>query len=134
MTINMKNKLVVLTLALVSMLSLAAAIPAATYAAECGGVKTTIDFGCGSVSGDGGTGDAGIYGLMVSIFNFLAIGVGIAVTIGIVYGGLMFMTARGNSGQTQKGVTIITNAVVGLLLYIFMYAIINFLVPGGLFT
>lgn len=130
----MKHKAVLLlTLALVSILGLAAVVaPQAVFAgAQCGEVETSIDFGCGEGS-DGNIGDAGIYRLLTAILRFFAIGVGIAVTIGIVWGGLMFMTARGNSGQTQKAISIIVNAVIGLLLFIFMYAIINFLVPGGL--
>lgn len=129
----MKHKAVLFSLALIAMLGLAALIaPLAVNAAStCGGVETSIDFGCGEGS-DGNIGDPGIYRLLTAFLRFFAIGVGIAVTIGIVYGGLMFMTARGNSGQTQKAISVIVNAVIGLLLFIFMYAIINFLVPGGL--
>ena len=41
------------------------------------------------------------------------------------------MTARGNAGQTQKGIVAIINALIGIVLYALAFAIINFLVPGG---
>lgn len=74
-----------------------------------------------------------IFALLVSFIKFLSVGVGIAVAGGIIYGGILFVTARGNSSQTQKGVTTIVNSVIGLLLYIFMFAILNFVIPGGIF-
>lgn len=102
-------------------------------AATCGkdskgqAIKTSIDFGC---SGNGN----GIEQLFLVAVNFLAIGVGVAVVGGIVLGALRYSSANGNASQAQQGITYILNAVVGLILFIFMYAIINFLVPGGLFT
>jgi hypothetical protein len=53
---------------------------------------------------------------------------------GVVYGGFLYLTARDNSGQTQKGITIITNSSVALIAWGFAYALINFIVPGGLFN
>lgn len=70
---------------------------------------------------------------LLAIFNFLAVGVGIIVTGGIVFGAIQYTTANGNASQTQQGITVIVNSVIGLLLFIFMFAILNFLVPGGLF-
>jgi hypothetical protein len=64
---------------------------------------------------------------------FLGGGVGLAVVGGIVFGAFMYITARGNVSQTQKGQTTILNSVIGLLLFIFMYAILQFLIPGGIF-
>lgn len=64
---------------------------------------------------------------------FLAGGVGLAVVGGIIAGAYMYITARGNVGQTQQGQNMIINSVIGLLLFIFMYAILQFLIPGGIF-
>lgn len=65
---------------------------------------------------------------------FLGGGVGLAVVGGIVMGSYMYITARGNSAQVQKGQNTILNSVLGLILFIFMYAILQFLVPGGIFS
>lgn len=94
-------------------------------------IETSIDFGCpnGAAAGANTT-----TSLLLTILNFLAVGVGIAVVGGIVFGGLRYATADGNASNAQQGITFIVNSVIGLLLFIFMYAIINFLVPGGLFT
>lgn len=66
-----------------------------------------------------------------SIIKFLTVGVGLAATGGVVYGGFLYLTARGNAGRTQKGVVTIVNALIGVTLYALAFAIINFLVPGG---
>lgn len=65
---------------------------------------------------------------------FLAGGVGLAVVGGIVAGSYLYITARANASQVQQGQTMIINSVIGLLLFIFMYAILQFIIPGGIFT
>lgn len=75
-----------------------------------------------------------IFTWLTGIIRFLSAGVGIAVVGGIVYGGILYLTARDNSSQTQQAIYVITNAIVGLLLYILMFAILNFLIPGGILT
>ncbi|MGH7196928.1 MAG: hypothetical protein ACREGJ_04160 [Candidatus Saccharimonadales bacterium] len=74
-----------------------------------------------------------IFIFLKGMLQFLAAGVGLAVVGGIIYGGFLYITARGNSGQTEKGRDVILNAVIGLLLFIFMFAIMNFIIPGGIF-
>lgn len=99
---------------------------------NCGSVKTS---GVIPLTGNCKAGDSTnpIFNMLVYFIQFLSIGVGLAVAGGIIWGGILFTTARGNASQTQKGVTTIVNSVVGLVLYIFMFAILNFLIPGGVF-
>lgn len=78
--------------------------------------------------------DNPIFFYLKNFLYFLAGGVGLAVVGGIVGGSYLYITARGNAGQTQKGQMFILNSVIGLLLFIFMYAILQFLIPGGLFS
>lgn len=73
-------------------------------------------------------------GIIIQLINFLAVGVGIAVVGGIIWGGMLYASSNGDPSKTKQGVTVIINAVVGLLLFMFMYAIINYLVPGGVFN
>src|SRR5437016_1589137 len=40
-----------------------------------------------------------IYVWLIAILKFLSVGVGLAVTCGIIWGGLVYMTARGNASQ-----------------------------------
>lgn len=96
----------------------------------CGTAQTSINFGCKS----GDTGADVITSMMVTVVNFIAAGVGIAVVGGIVWGALRYASANGNAAQAQQGVTVIVNAVIGLVLFILMYALVNFLVPGGVLS
>jgi hypothetical protein len=66
-----------------------------------------------------------------SIIKFLTVGVGLAATGGVVFGGFLYLTAQGKPAQTQKGVATIINALIGVALYALAFAIINYLVPGG---
>ena len=68
---------------------------------------------------------------MSNIIKFLTVGIGLAATGGIVYGGFLYLTAQGNAGKAQKGVATIMNALIAILLYALMFAIINFIIPGG---
>jgi hypothetical protein len=79
------------------------------------------------------TGGNSIWGILTLIVNFLAAGVGLAVVAGIIYGAILYSSAGGSAEQAKKGITYIRNAVIAALLFVFMYAIINFIVPGGLF-
>ena len=69
----------------------------------------------------------------LAILKFLAAGVGIGVTAGIVYGGILYGSSQGNPGQIKKAISIIVSAVTGLVLFIMMSAIVNFIIPGGIF-
>jgi hypothetical protein len=75
-----------------------------------------------------------IYRFTIAIFNLLAAGVGIAVIAGIIYGSIVYGSSGGAPQRSQQGITIITNALIGLLAYFLMWSLINWLVPGGLFN
>ena len=111
--------------------------PQKTFAA-CpeGQVETSFSWGgktCFDKDNKSASSSNPIYATLLAIFNFMAIGVGIVVTGGIVYGAILYAASNGNAQHSQQGITIIVNSVIGLLLFIFMYAILNFIVPGGLF-
>lgn len=102
--------------------------PSPTKKAEgCADIKTSI-IKCDNTGGDP------IISILLQVINFLAVGVGIAVVGGIIWGGMLYASSNGDSSKTKQGISVIVNAVIGLLLFIFMYALINYLVPGGLFT
>lgn len=94
--------------------------------ADCGGVHTVV------ISCKNSGNKSAIIDLLVTIVNFLAVGVGIAVVAGIVYGGFLYASADTNADQAKRGIGHVRNAVIGLVIFIFMYAIINYLIPGGL--
>jgi len=70
----------------------------------------------------------------MTIFNWLSMGVAIAVVGGIIYGGITYATSSGDTGKTQEAVKRIRDAVIALVLYFAMWAILNWLLPGGIFN
>lgn len=103
-------------------------------ASKCGGVDTAI-IGC-SQTGSGGdpVENSGLWGLLLLGINILTAGIGIAAVGGIVYGSILYTSAADSPEQVRKAMEIIRNVVIGLIAYAFMYAVLNFLIPGGLFT
>jgi len=101
----------------------------------CGDVQTSIDF-----TNDGKSklcdaeGASPITAILLWAINIMAVGVGIAVTVGIIFGGIIYAMSDGDTGKAKEGREIIVNAIIGLFLFVFLYAGANFLIPGGLFT
>lgn len=67
-----------------------------------------------------------------NIVRFLSAGVGIVIVLMIIIGGIQYITSQGNPQATASAKNRITNAIIALFLFIFMAAILNFLIPGGL--
>lgn len=105
-------------------------VPGVTFAVTpCGSAasgtqyKPAIDIGCegkGNAIGD----------LLFALIRFLSDGVGLVVIGSIIVGGISYITSEGNSQQTAKAVTRMKSAIIALFLYIFAYAIVNYLIPG----
>jgi len=64
--------------------------------------------------------------------NFLSALVGVAVTISIVIGGIQYGSSAGDSSKVSAAKNRIRNSIIALLAFIFLYAMLNFLIPGGL--
>jgi hypothetical protein len=67
------------------------------------------------------------------IVNFLSAGVGIVVTGAIIVGGIQYSIAGDNQQKLTDAKKRITNAVIALAMFIFMFAFIQWLIPGGVF-
>lgn len=69
------------------------------------------------------------------LINILSILVGVAVVMGIIYGGIQYSASGGDPQKAAAAKTHIRNSVVALIVYFFLYAFLKFLVPGtGLIT
>lgn len=101
---------------------------------KCGEVATAFNYGCDGADSKSGGNDNPIFQVLFFIVNIVALGVGMVAVGGVIYGAILYTSAGDNGEQTKKGIHIIVNAVLGVTLFAFMYAILNFLVPGGLFT
>jgi len=95
-------------------------------ASSCGSVNTAV-LSCSNTGNSSPVTD-----LLVTIVNFLAVGVGIAVLGGIIYGAFLYASADTSADQAKRGIGHVRNAVIALIVFIFMYAIINYIIPGGL--
>jgi hypothetical protein len=78
--------------------------------------------------------DCDLIGLYVNpAIDILSIIVGLVVTASLIAGGVQYITSSGDSQKTSAAKTRITNTLLAFLAYLFMYAFLNFLIPGGLF-
>ncbi len=75
---------------------------------------------------------SGVWGLLLMIINILTAGVGVLAVGGIVYGAILYTSAGGSPEGIKKARGIITNVVIGVLAYALMFALLNFIIPGGL--
>ena len=104
-----------------------------TFAETCGGVQTAI-ISCSQTGKGSAVENTGVWGILLLTINILTAGVGIAAVGGIVYGALLYTSAGGSPEQVKKALGIITNVVIGVVAYALMYALLNFLIPGGIFN
>ena len=75
--------------------------------------------------------NCGIIAYVVVAINLLSALAGIAIVASIMIAGYQYMTARDNAGQIEAARKRIIWALSALILFIFMYAGLNFIVPGG---
>jgi len=103
-------------------------------AAKCGTETIIID--CPEVTNNpnDSINKNGLWAVLLQAINILTAGVGIAAIGGIVYGSISYTSAAGNAEQAKKAITIIKDVVLGLIAYIFMFALLNFIIPGGFLT
>ncbi|NDC94863.1 hypothetical protein EB118_12870 [bacterium] len=106
------------------------------FAAQCGkgldAVQVGIDFGCRGEDYPGRAFNP-IYDIAFAIFRFLSVGVGMVVIGSIIFAGVQYSASRGNPQATQAAIKRITGAISALVIYMFIFAIANFLIPGGMF-
>jgi hypothetical protein len=68
---------------------------------------------------------------LVNGINVLSAVAGMVIIFSIMFAGFQYMTAQDNSGQIQQARQRIIWAITAMLVFIFMYAMLNFLIPGG---
>lgn len=110
--------------------------PSSVSAATCGGVETSIISGDICEGADVESTDSADNPI-VSVFTFvvqvLTGAVGVAAVGALVYAGILYAAAGGDSGQVQKAKTMIKDTVIGIVCYGGMVVLLNFVIPGGVF-
>ena len=89
-------------------------------------VKTRFNLGCKGVGNP-------IVDMAYAFIRFLTVGIGLVLVASIVYAGIQYASSGGNPEETSKAKGRILSAMVGLLFYLLISALAQFLVPGGLF-
>jgi hypothetical protein len=57
--------------------------------------------------------------------------IGVVSVGALAYAGILYATAQDDQGKVSSARTVIRNVVIGIVLYGFTIAIINWLIPGG---
>lgn len=77
--------------------------------------------------------DCGITSYIRLFTNGLSALVGIVIVVMVVVGGIQYSMARDNPQAVAAARQKIINAVLALLLFVFMFAFLQWIIPGGLF-
>jgi hypothetical protein len=67
-----------------------------------------------------------------AIVDFLSAGVGIVVVASIILGGIQYAMAGGSPEAVTKAKSRITNALLALVIFIFIFAFLQWIIPGGI--
>jgi|GEM_PF-795950 len=81
----------------------------------------------------GAEGSCGIIEKIIQIINGVSVLVGIVVVIMIIVGGIQYSAAGSDPQKIASAKSKITNALLALLVFIFLYAFLQWVVPGGIF-
>ena len=108
-----------------------------------GGIQTT-DSTNNSTSSDfpptailnisGCTDGSGIFEILALGLSIVTYGVGAAAVIGVIISAYQYITARDNSAQVAKAKNRILQIIIGLAIWVLIWGILQFLLPGGLFA
>ena len=99
----------------------------ALAAGSCGGAETSVI----SCEGEGST---AIINIIKQVIKILTAGVGVAAFGAGVYGAFLYTPSEGSPDKVKKAREVWMNTVIGLLMFAFMVAITNFIIPGGVFN
>ena len=79
------------------------------------------------------TGNCGIIFYLWVIINVLSALAGIVLVVSLIAAGIQWSTAGDNPQQLSAAKTRIFNVIIALFLFVFTYAFLQWVVPGGIF-
>lgn len=130
---HIKQTISAFIVALTSVFSVLAAPTVVLAATECGGAATAI-ISCDEDNKGDKIENNAIWALLLMVVNIMTAGIGVLAVAGIVYGSILYTTAEDKADQVKKATDIITNVVIGLIMFALMWTGLNFLIPGGVFA
>jgi hypothetical protein len=66
------------------------------------------------------------------LIDFLSALVGVAVVVSIIIGGIQYSSSGGDPSKVSAAKNRIRNSLIALVVFLFLFGLINFLVPGGI--
>ena len=127
----MKQKLIIIGLTTIGQAGIVLFAPQVS-ALECSVLPQAI---CDAAdSGGGDVSDTGVWKLLIWVLNIMMALVGLVATGSIIYAGILYSSAAGNSENVAKAKTIIINTAIGIAAFALMYLGLNWLIPGGIFN
>lgn len=66
-----------------------------------------------------------------TIVNFFLYFLGFIATVMIIYGGVLYVTSAGNDENVQKAKKILMYAIVGIIIILLSFAIVNTVISGA---
>ena len=95
---------------------------------KCAGVDTSL-IDCSDIAAN----ENPVMYLLRKVFNILLYVAGVLAVLSLMVAGTIYATAAQNEDRVRFAKGMIRNTVIGLLAYLFMAVILNFLIPGGVF-
>jgi hypothetical protein len=96
-----------------------------------GDTKSQVTGGINNVNPGGGT-TTDLNTMIKSVLNWIFGIIGIVAVVMIIIGGFNMMISAGDPGKVKKGKDTILYGIIGLVISILAFAIVNFVI-GGIF-
>lgn len=103
-------------------------------AVDCSILPQDICNAAGEKSNNGDVKNTAVWKLLLLVVNVLTAGVAILAIGGIIYGAILYTSAGDNQGQLAKAKDTIRNVIIGIVAFAFMYSLLQWLIPGGVFN
>lgn len=76
-------------------------------------------------------GQTGLRGIVLTIINFFLGFLGLLAVVMVIYGGFLYVSSAGNEENVNKAKKILLYAVVGIVVIIVSFALVNTLLGAG---
>ena len=119
----MKKAILLIGILMIPVLALGAGVISPESVLAQGGLNEGLDAAGG---GEGLATNANANDIVVTIINIMLWLIGILAVIMLIFGGIKYATSAGDSNKVTSAKNTIMYAVIGLVIAIFAYAIVNF--------
>lgn len=120
---RLKKLVIAAVMAVGVLVPVASVVVSEPVMADC--VQTNL-FGCVDVDEEG----SGIKQLLSLIVTVLLYGIGAAAVVGVVWAGILYLTARDNEAQVAKAKTRLIEVAIGLIAWAMLFTILQWLIPN----